>query len=144
MSDRREFMQTLLASALASGAAQTDATSRATAPSQAARSSRTIHRQPLSGQFEGLDAYFAEVTIPPGIASRPHRHSGFVLGYVIEGELSFGINGEPPRVVRAGEVFYEPPGATHSTGASARSDQPVKFLAIVIGPQGAEVTTYER
>jgi quercetin dioxygenase-like cupin family protein len=156
MSERREFLQTLLAAALTSGAASavsaasagsdTSAASQAAGAAQtpATRSARTIVRQPLPAPFEGLDATFAEVTIPPGVESRPHKHSGFVLGYVIEGEFSFATNGEPPRVVRAGESFYEPPGATHSTSASARSDKPVKLLAIVIGPKGAEVTTYER
>jgi len=136
MNERRDFLQTLLAAALAPATA--------TRSPQAARASRIIHRQPLPAPFAGLDAAFVEVTIPPGVESRPHRHSGFVLGYVIEGEFLFGANGESPRVVRAGETFYEPPGVTHATSASARPDQPVKFLAIVIGPQGAEITTYER
>jgi quercetin dioxygenase-like cupin family protein len=135
MSERREFLQTLLAAALTSGGTPQGG--------QAARAARTIIRQPLSGQFDGLDATFVEVTIPPGTESRPHKHSGFVLGYVLEGEFRFGTNGETPRVVRAGESFYEPPGATHSMSASARPDQPVKILAIVVGPKGAEITTYE-
>lgn len=141
MSERREFLQTLMAAALTSGVA---AGSETGAEAQAARPSRLVHRQPLAGPFEGMDAAIIEVTVPPGATSRPHRHSGFVLGYVIEGEFRFGVNGEPPRILRAGEAFYEPPGATHTTSESARSDQPVKLLAIVIGPQGAEVTTYER
>ncbi len=145
MSERREFLQTLLAAALTSGVAVgSEVGAEAEAQAQAARPSRLVHRQPLAAPFEGMDAAIIEVTVPPGAASRPHRHSGFVLGYVIEGEFRFGINGEPPRILRAGEAFYEPPGATHTTSESARSDQPVRLLAIVIGPQGAEVTTYER
>jgi quercetin dioxygenase-like cupin family protein len=157
MSERREFLQTLLAAALTSGAAAqaadaaqnagTAQAAGATQPASAAqpaRASRLIQRQLLSGPFEGLDATFVEVVIPPGVESRRHKHSGFVLGYVIEGEFRFGTNDEPPRVVRAGESFYEPPGATHTMSASARPDQPVKLLAIIIGPKGAEITTYER
>jgi quercetin dioxygenase-like cupin family protein len=135
MSERREFLQTLLAAAVT----QTAATGAQ--PAANTRASRMVHRQPLPAPFNGLDAAFVEVTIPPGTESRPHKHSGFVLGYVIEGEFLFGANGESPRVVRAGETFYEAPGATHSTSASARPDQPVKILAIVIGPQDAEITT---
>jgi quercetin dioxygenase-like cupin family protein len=148
MSERREFLQTLLAAALSSGAVQAAGATQAAQSAQPAtpaagggRSSRMITRQLLPEPFNGLDATFVEVTIPPGSESRPHRHSGFVLGYVIEGEFRFGTNGETPRVIRAGEMFYEPPGATHSMSASASADKPVKILAIVIGPQGAEITT---
>jgi quercetin dioxygenase-like cupin family protein len=132
MVQRREFLQTLCAGALV-------------APSQPATpgGARMIHRQPLGPPFKGLDAAFVEVTIAPGTPSRAHRHSGFVLGYVLDGEFSFGVNGEPPRVVKAGDVFFEPAGAVHSSSGSARPDGPVKLLAIVIGPEGAPITTYD-
>jgi len=89
-----------------------------------------------------MDAAFASLTIRPGApASRPHTHSGFVLGYVIEGDYLFAINNETPRVVHAGEIFYEPPGATHTTHASAKPDETVKLLAIIVGPQDAPTTS---
>ena len=51
----------------------------------------------------------------PGASSPPHRHPGHhTFGYVIEGSYEFGINGEPPRTLKAGDTFYEPPGALHS------------------------------
>ncbi|HEU5391198.1 MAG TPA: cupin domain-containing protein [Streptosporangiaceae bacterium] len=31
----------------------------------------------------------------------PHRHSGPVFGYMLEGEMIFELEGEPERVVRA-------------------------------------------
>lgn len=129
MVQRREFLHTLWSGALL--------VQSAPASSSAAR---TIHRQPLPPPFNGLDAAFVEVTIPPGTGSSPHRHSGFVLGYVLDGDFSFGVNGDAPRVVKAGEVFFEPTGAVHSTSASAHPDRPAKVLAIVIGPEGAPVT----
>jgi quercetin dioxygenase-like cupin family protein len=92
-----------------------------------------------------MDAAFAQLTIRPGAPpSPPHTHSGFVLGYVIEGDYLFGINNETPRVVHAGEIFYEPPGATHTMHAGAKPDQTVKLLAIVIGPQDAATTAPAR
>jgi quercetin dioxygenase-like cupin family protein len=69
-----------------------------------------------------------------------HRHAGFVLGYVIEGEFLFGTDGGKPRVVKAGEAFYEPPGAVHSTSASASPDRPVKLLAIIVAEPGKPLT----
>jgi len=32
-----------------------------------------------------------EVTFEPGAGSSPHRHSGSVFGYVLEGELEFAV-----------------------------------------------------
>src|SRR4051794_13545140 len=51
------------------------------------------------------------VTLPPGSAgSAPHRHPGPAFGFVIEGEMIFEVEGEPERVVKAGESFWEPGG----------------------------------
>ena len=142
MNERRTFLQALLATALTSGvASESEAAQQATDAPQTAGGSRPLQRQPLPAPFAGLDAAFAEVTVQPGAPSTAHKHSGFVLGYVIEGDFLFAVNGEPPRVVHTGEIFYEPPGATHSTSASANPDRPAKLLAIVIGPQGAAITT---
>jgi len=131
-------MELLLAAAAAPAAVAT-----AAAQAQVPSTSRIVHRQPLQGRFDGMDAAFVEVTIPAGQGSPLHRHSGFVLGYVLEGEFRFGINGQTPRVLKAGEVFYEPAGAVHSSSASASPDRPARILAIIVGPAGEQVTTYE-
>ena len=77
---------------------------------------------------------------PGAPSSAPHRHPGFVLGYVIEGEFRFQIAGEPERTIRAGETFYEPPGAQHLVSASAIADRPARVLAIVIAESGHPIT----
>jgi quercetin dioxygenase-like cupin family protein len=140
-SDRRDFLHALMTAALMTGvAAETLNAQQASNAGKAANGGTGGLRQPLPAPFTGMDAAFAHLTIQPGAPpSRPHTHSGFVLGYVIEGDYLFGINNETPRVVHAGEIFYEPPGATHTTHASAKPDQTVKLLAIVIGPQGAAI-----
>src|SRR5712671_4285546 len=63
----------------------------------------------------GAHAMTIVVEFPPGDpGTPPHRHSGPAFGYVLEGEMVFELEGEPVRVVRAGEAFWEP-GATSST-----------------------------
>ena len=60
----------------------------------------------------------------PGASSPPHRHPGHhTFGYVIEGSYEFGINGEPPRTLKAGDTFYEPLSALHSTSRNPSADQ---------------------
>jgi len=106
--------------------------------SQAQPTPREAARLPLPEPFTGWEARFVEVRYPAGSASPQHRHPGFVLGYVVEGEFRFAINGESPRNLSAGQVFYEPPGALHTVSASARADQPVKILAIIIARNGEQ------
>jgi quercetin dioxygenase-like cupin family protein len=141
--ERRDFLSALVAAALmASVASEAANAQQSSTAGQSAGSGRGALRQPLPAPFTGMDAAFASLTIRPGApASRPHTHSGFVLGYVIEGDYLFAINNEAPRVVHAGEIFYEPPGVTHTTHASAQPDQTVKLLAIVIGPKDAPTTS---
>ncbi len=80
-----------------------------------------IGKQALSGPFAGMEASLVEVSYPPGGRSAEHRHPGFIVGYVLEGQIRFAINHETPRVLRRGEMFYEPTGALHSTSENAQN-----------------------
>ncbi len=143
--DRRDFLNALVAAGLMGLVASETANAQETSNGGQPGNARNARRQPLPAPFTGMDAAFAPLTIRPGAPpSPPHTHSGFVLGYVIEGDYLFGINNETPRVVHAGEIFYEPPGATHTTHASAKPGETVKLLAIVIGPQNAAIATPAR
>jgi quercetin dioxygenase-like cupin family protein len=131
MEPRRTILKTLAAALFGVPAAN----------AQATRSNvKVAGRSRLPAPFDGKEANLIEVTIPPGGGSPPHQHAGFVLGYVLEGEFRFAINGEPAKVLKAGETFYEPPGAHHTVSASAIPDKPVRILAIIIAESGAELT----
>lgn len=53
------------------------------------------------------------VDFDPGYTSPKHRHSGEEVIYVIEGTLEYSIEGQAPKVYRAGEVLTVPYGAIH-------------------------------
>ena len=53
------------------------------------------------------------VKFAPGAESAPHRHPGFIVGYVLSGELEFQLQGQPSQHLKPGDHFYEPPGAVH-------------------------------
>ncbi|MFD7473837.1 cupin domain-containing protein [Streptomyces sp. NPDC059837] len=60
---------------------------------------------------EGAEAMTLLVTLPPGCeGAPPHRHSGPAYGYVLKGEMIFELEGEPQRVLKAGDTFSEPGG----------------------------------
>jgi quercetin dioxygenase-like cupin family protein len=44
----------------------------------------------------------------PGVATGRHTHSGEELTYILEGQIELRIDGQPPRVVKAGETFFVP------------------------------------
>jgi quercetin dioxygenase-like cupin family protein len=60
---------------------------------------------------DNADAMTILVTLPPASpGAPPHRHSGPAYGYVLTGAIIFELEGEPQRVVKAGEAFWEPGG----------------------------------
>ena len=82
-----------------------------------------------------LEATFFELTFPPGGSVPAHRHSGFVLGYVMEGLFELGLDEQPTRTIRAGEVFVEPEGVLHRIGRGG--SEGAKVLAIVVAEPGS-------
>ena len=83
----------------------------------------------------------SEVPMPPGRAGQTHHHAGFVLAYVLEGNVVTKISGQPERVYKAGEMFYEQPGSTHEVSRNASSTEPAKLLALIFARKGETLTT---
>ena len=84
---------------------------------------------------EGGHAMTVVVEFPPGSAGAPpHRHpSGPAFGYVLEGEMLFELEGEPPRAIRAGEAFWEPGGdVIHYSDANNRDDIKLRYVVTMI------------
>jgi quercetin dioxygenase-like cupin family protein len=86
-----------------------------------------------------MEAILVEVNAAGGAPSMAHRHPGFVLGYVLDGEMGFSINGANQEVIKTGGTFFEPMGALHTKGGSTKPDAPVRFLAFIVAPKGSPV-----
>jgi quercetin dioxygenase-like cupin family protein len=91
----------------------------------------------------GAHAMTVVVEFPPGDpGTPPHRHSGPCLGYVLEGEMVFELEGQPPRVLRAGEAFFEPGGdVIHYQDGNNRDDIPVRFTVSMFCEPGTPMLT---
>ena len=83
------------------------------------------------------------IELSPGTpGTRPHRHTGPVFGYMLEGEMIFELEGEPERVIRAGEAFWEPGGdVIHYQAANNLSDAWSRFVVTMIGVPGEPMLT---
>jgi quercetin dioxygenase-like cupin family protein len=91
--------------------------------------------QPLA-DLPGREVRISLLDREPGSSSARHRHPGHhTFGYVIEGTYEFGINGEPSRTLKAGETFYEPPTAVHSTSRNPSTDKRAKILVFMVADQ---------
>jgi quercetin dioxygenase-like cupin family protein len=136
MNDRRDF--------LFAGLAAAAAPLLATQAVHAAASAKTlVQRDAPALNLEGWQMTAVEVTYPPGESSGRHRHPGFVIGYVLEGQYRFAVNDKPPVVLSAGQMFFESfdaPGEVHAVSGNASSTQPAKILALVFTKKGDPVT----
>lgn len=81
-----------------------------------------------------VEAMTALIELPPGSpGTPPHRHSGPVFGYMLEGEMIFELEGEPERVIRAGEAFWEPGGdVIHYQAANHLPDAWSRFVVVMM------------
>jgi hypothetical protein len=95
-----------------------------------------IARHALTGSLAGFDLVLLD-SARASSAAAEHQHPGPVLGYVLDGQLRFGINHEPSHVVPAGGTFFEPRGALHTTNESVGTDRAVRFLALLVVPTGS-------
>ncbi|MGH2484717.1 MAG: cupin domain-containing protein [Ktedonobacterales bacterium] len=81
-------------------------------PDDAARA--VLREHLLTGAFatqiDRIEAH--RVVLRPGQRASNHIHSGGVVGYVVDGEITFQVEGQPTTTSRGGSAFFEPPGAS--------------------------------
>ncbi len=134
----------LCAGALGAAAASLVAFAQETGPAQTPAAPRVLFSAPLP-DVPGKNLVVVPLKWPP--ATKPsrvdHRHPGSVYVYVTEGTVRLGIEGQPVKEVRAGESFFEPPGALHTVAESASATEPAAAIAVMIVPDGAPLVTRE-
>lgn len=82
----------------------------------------------------GREAVVAKVEVAPGGVAGWHTHPGDEISYVMEGEATLLIAGQPPRQVKAGEGFVIPGGVVHN----AKNDgaAPIKLVGVYVVEKG--------
>src|SRR5947208_16424968 len=106
MQDRRTFLSLAAALLPISVDGQT--------PVPAPAPPRELARYALTGPLDGFDVVLFELNPGPG-TGRDHRHTGPVLGYVLDGQVRFGVDHGPEQVRPTGSTFFDSTGALHST-----------------------------
>jgi quercetin dioxygenase-like cupin family protein len=69
------------------------------------------------------------------------RRRTFIYAYVVSGQIASQIEGQPERICRAGECWYEMPGAHHLISRNVSNTEPAKLLAVFVADTGDNAVT---
>jgi quercetin dioxygenase-like cupin family protein len=78
------------------------------------------------------------VVIPPGASNEFHRHPGDQWWAVQEGEVTYTIRGQAPRVLKPGDFVYVPRGTIHRN--QNMTNRPVRSIELNITDKDAPQT----
>jgi len=95
---------------------------------------KAVTKSLFDGSLDGLPnkrTIIKTFTFEPGYRNAWHYHPAHVFVYVVEGELTVDIPGEPRKTLRAGELYQEKVGQVMSGGNA--STRPTKIVVFQIG-----------
>jgi|SRR6516165_10706132 quercetin dioxygenase-like cupin family protein len=97
---------------------------------------KTLSQIDITEKIDGkkAKATTVEVTLQPGESEAAHRHPGPAFGYVLEGEYEWAIHGNPVRMLKAGDTFYEPTGCLHGVSRNPSKKGKTRILAVALHP----------
>ena len=83
---------------------------------------RTIFERHDQSGVPGKEIVIGSAMLPANTAIGYHTHPGDEAGYVLKGTLILKTRGQPDRVLKAGDSFFNPRGAVHSLVAAPGDD----------------------
>jgi quercetin dioxygenase-like cupin family protein len=114
-----------------------DVIAQAPAPAPPPGIKRTILQRSDIGN--NMEMILGQADISAGASTGRHTHFGTETGFVLEGSASLEIEGELPRVMKAGDSYVIPAGKVHD--AKTVGDGPVKVLATYVVEKGKPLAT---
>ena len=85
-----------------------------------------------------LEAVTGIAEIVPNVNIGRHSHAGIETGYVLDGELTLLIDGQPPQQMKAGDSYSVPAGAVHDARSGA---VPTRVVATYVVEKGKPLAT---
>jgi quercetin dioxygenase-like cupin family protein len=74
------------------------------------------------------------VTMMPGGGNQFHRHPGDQWTAIQEGEITFTVKGQPPKVLKVGDWNYVPRGTVHRQ--QNLGDKPARYIEMRVFDKG--------
>lgn len=88
------------------------------------------------GDLGDAEATMLILTLQPKLVSTPHKHSGPVFAYVLEGRVENQVEPEEPKTYSPGDYWYEPAMHVHRTMRNLSDTEQAKVLVFVVTPKG--------
>lgn len=92
----------------------------------------TVLQDEMLKNVPGKKALMIEVDYQPGQSSIAHKHDGTTMAYVISGQITSQVKGQPAKTYKAGEFWYEPAGSEHLVSKNASATKPAKLLVFMV------------
>jgi quercetin dioxygenase-like cupin family protein len=70
-----------------------------------------------------------EINFSPNQKTGRHQHPIPVMGYIVSGTVLFEVEGQPLKILHAGDAFYEPANTTIAHFDNQSGTEPLKFVA---------------
>jgi quercetin dioxygenase-like cupin family protein len=83
------------------------------------------------GPTPGYETLLVEATIEAGVAVGRHTHPGIESAYVLEGGFELPIQGQPTRMLKAGDAFQIPAETPHAGGKPGDAKSRVLITYVV-------------
>ena len=83
------------------------------------------------GPMPGYVTVLVEAEIEAGVQVGRHTHPGIESAYILEGSFELPVEGQPTRMVKAGDGFQIPPNTPHAGGKPAAAKARVLVTYIV-------------
>jgi quercetin dioxygenase-like cupin family protein len=90
---------------------------------------------------KAASATVVEMTFELGQKDSPHRHTGPVFGYVLQGEYEHALDDEPVKKYKAGDSFYEASGSVHRVARNPSGKTRTRLLAVILHSRDTKETT---
>src|SRR5436190_19930099 len=99
------------------------------APPAMTQQTQNIKRTPLQ-KFDvpgtNYETVIGMAEIVPNVNIGKHTHPGPESGYMLDGDMTLLVDGQPPLVVKTGDSYKVPPGAVHD---AKTGDKGAKVIA---------------
>jgi quercetin dioxygenase-like cupin family protein len=96
---------------------------------------KPLLQEPLA-DLTGRQVSVIRIITAPGVTVGEHRHPGPIFAYLLKGEVESQVDPDPPKVYRAGDVFYEPPMHAHRFYRNLSKTEPAELLVFTVRKMG--------
>jgi len=136
---RRSMLAAIIvaaATAATTASAQAPAPAPAPAPAQATGPAYSMRffTTPLENDASRVVQLQMQLHLPNRPGNGFHTHNGDQWESVIEGEITFTVKGQEPRVLKTGDYVYIPRGTVHRN--ENKSNRPARTIELLVMDKG--------